>query len=224
VRGIVRPLVVVLALLALAVPLRAASPAAVARAGRAAPKPAKGKRNGKPVEVARGRKAKERPAKTSTWIFQRPANVVPNQQGKVVVFPFRNDDGDMVSTQVAQLLEARGLEVVTGVRPVDSVDQYRDVATHLGLAAYVDGDVRGGEAKTRATIRLRSGYTGRSVLQATFTESRANLPRELSDKLWTKVGSAMARVCEDATKPRKPSRTTLQINAGTPIETVPRSN
>jgi hypothetical protein len=155
------------------------------------------------------------------WLLGRPANVVPNQHGKVVVFPFRDDDGNHVSRQVGHLLEARGLEVVTGVRKVDTVEQYRDVATHLNLVAYVDGDVRGSDAKTRATIRLRSGYSGRNVSQATFTESRPNLSRELSDKLWSKVGPAMARVCKDADKPRKKSRA-LQINAGTPIETVPR--
>ena len=154
-------------------------------------------------------------------MFHKPANVIPNQQGKVVVFPFRNDDGDMVSTQVGHLLESRGLELVTGMRPVDNAEQYRDVATHLGLAAYVDGDVRGTDAKTRVLVRLRSGFTGRTVSQITFTESRSNLAREISDKLWTRLAPAVARACVDASKPRKLGRSTLRINAGTPIETVP---
>jgi hypothetical protein len=168
------------------------------------------------------RKAKPHPhPQPATWIFQKPANVLPNQQGKVVVFPFRNDDGDLVSTQVGHLLESRGLELVTGMRPVESAEQYRDVATHLGLVAYVDGDVRGTEANPRVVVRLRNGYTGRTVSQAVFTESRSNLAREISDKLWTKMASAIARACADASKPRKLSRTTLRINAGTPIDTVP---
>jgi hypothetical protein len=165
-------------------------------------------------------KAKTRGAEASTWLFQKPANVVPNQQGKVVLFTFRNDDGDAISRQVGQLLGSRGLDVMTGVQRVDTSEQFRDVATHLGLVAYVDGDVRGSDAKTKVIVRLRNGYTGRNVSQASFTESRPNLSREISDKLWTRLGPAMARACKDAEKPRKKSRA-LQINAGTPIETVP---
>jgi hypothetical protein len=159
-------------------------------------------------------------APASTWLFTKPANVVPNQQGKVVLFGFRNDDSEQISRQVGQLLGSRGLEVMTGVRRVDTTEQFRDVATHLGLVAYVDGDVRGNDAKLKVTVRLRNGYSGRNVSQAVFTESRPNLTREISDKLWTKLGPALARACKDAEKPRKKSRT-LQINAGTPIETVP---
>jgi hypothetical protein len=157
-------------------------------------------------------------AEGAGWLFKRPANVVPNQHGKVVLFPFRNDDEERLSTQVGQLLEARGLDVVTGVRRVDTSEQYRDVATQLDLVAYVDGDVRGNDAKTKATIRLRSGYSGRSVSQVTFTDSRSNLPRTISDTLWKKMGAAMARTCADAEKPRRRGRNTLEIEAGTPLD------
>lgn len=152
------------------------------------------------------------------FFLHRPSNVVPNQHGKVVIFPFRDDDDGQLSTQVGELLEARGLEIVTGVRRVDSPEQYRDVATQLDLVAYVDGDVRGTEAKTKATIRLRDGHSGRPVSQATFSESRSDLARALSDNLWKKLGRAMARACADADKPRKASRTTLRINAGVPLD------
>jgi hypothetical protein len=152
------------------------------------------------------------------WFLAKPGNVVPNQRGKVVLFSFANDDDGAVSTQVGQLLEARGLEVLTGVRRVDSAEQYRDVATQLELVGYIDGDVRGSDEKTRVTVRLRSGYSGRNVAQAQFTESRSNLPREMSDKLWTKLGRPVARACTDADKPRRRSRTTLQIDAGKPLD------
>jgi len=155
------------------------------------------------------------------WFLSKSGNVVPNQRGKVVLFSFANDDDDAVSTQVGQLLQARGLEVLTGVRRVDSAEQYRDVATQLELVGYVDGDVRGSDEKTRVTVRLRSGYSGRNVAQAQFSESRPNLPREISDKLWTKLGRPMARACTDADKPRKRSRATLRIDAGTPLEPAP---
>ena len=191
-------------------------------ARRPAPKGKRSARAAKPAATAKAKAPATDPS--STWLFHKPANVVPNQQGKLVVFAFRNDDyGGPITTQVGQLFEARGLEVLTNVRPVDSAEQYRDVATQLDLVAYVDGDVRGGDARTKVTLRLRSGFTGRTVTQATFTESRANLPRELSDNLWKKLGPALARACRDAaTKPRRRSRNMLKINAGTPIETVPR--
>jgi hypothetical protein len=153
----------------------------------------------------------------------RPSNVTPNQTGRIVVFPFRNDDGGALSLQVGQLLAARGLDVMSDVKPVDSAEQYRDMATALGLVAYVDGDVRGSDANARATVRIRSGYSGRKVAEVSFKESRENLPREISDRLWTKLGPSVAHACVDAAKPRKKSRTTLEINAGTPIETVPRA-
>ena len=147
----------------------------------------------------------------------------PSLRGKVVVFPFKNDDGDQVSGQVAELLGARGLEIVTGLRPVDSAEQYRDMATHLGVVAYVHGDVRGHDTRTKAIIRVRSGFTGRRLAEASFTEARSNLPSELDEKLWTKIGRPMARACSDANKPRKRSRA-LHINAGTPIESTPAPN
>jgi hypothetical protein len=195
------------------------------RSGKGAKAAASGAAHHKDKTTAgrKGKLAAAAAAQGADFLFQKPANVVPNQQGKVVLFAFRNDDEAAVSTQIGHLLEARGLEVVTDVRPVDTAEQYRDVAGQLELAAYVDGSVKGSEAKTTATVRLRNGFTGRIVAHAAFTESRDNLPRELSDKLWTKLGPAMARACTDAGKPRKASRTMLHINAGTPIETIPKA-
>jgi hypothetical protein len=152
------------------------------------------------------------------FFLHRPANVVPNQHGKIVLFALRDDDDGQVSAQVGQLLVARGLEVVTDVRRVDTAEQYRDLATELDLVGYVDGDLRGTDAKTRATIRLRNGRSGRNMSQAIFTDSRSNLPRELSEHLWKKLGPAVARACVDAAKPRRKSRTTLRIDAGTSLE------
>ncbi|HEY4188428.1 MAG TPA: hypothetical protein VGP07_25360 [Polyangia bacterium] len=166
--------------------------------------------------AAKGRKTSA-PAASSTFLFSKPKNVVPNQQGKIVVFSFRNDEGDELSTQVGHLLEARGLELLPGVRPVDTADQFRDVATHLDLVAYVDGEVRGTEAKLKVTVRVRNGFTGRHVSQAVFTEPRPDMARELSDHLWAKLAPALAHACSDASRPRKASRNTLQINAGVPL-------
>jgi hypothetical protein len=145
----------------------------------------------------------------------------PNQHGKVVLFPFHSDD-DEISTQVERLLQAHGLQIITGVRPVDSVEQYRDMATQLMLIGYVEGSVRGTGAKAKVTVRLRSGYTGRIVAQPTFGDSRGGLRHQLGENLWKRLGPAVSRICKEATRPRKRSRTTLTIDAGTPIETAPR--
>jgi hypothetical protein len=154
------------------------------------------------------------------WAAQGVA-LARDQPGKVVLFPFRGDEDDL-SNQVARLLRAHGLDVTTGVRPVDSAEQYRDMATSLTLAGYVDGSVRGTGAKAKVTVRLRSGYSGRIVAQPTFAAAGGNLRHELGEHLWKKLGPAVARICREANKPRKRSRTTLTIDAGTPIETTPR--
>jgi hypothetical protein len=174
-----------------------------------------------------GRKARRSGARASddgggasNFLFRTDSKVVRNQQGKVAVLTFKNDDG-YVATQVAQLLDSRGLEVLTTVRPVDTVEQYRDVATSMDLAAFIDGEIKGTEEKMRVIVRLRSGYSGRKVAEVTFTDTHAKMPAQLSSKLWARVGGTLARACVDARKPRKKSRNLLQINAGTAVETVP---
>jgi len=169
----------------------------------------------------RGRRSKKSNASpadsSSTFLLGKTAHVVPNQQGKIVVFHFRNDDDGALSMQVGQLLQARGLEVVPDVRPVDTAEQFRDVATHLDLVGYVEGDLRPTrDGKAKLTLRVRNGFTGRPVTQAVFTDSVDNLPRALSGKLWSRLAPAIAHACSDASRPRHRSRT-MQINAGTPL-------
>jgi hypothetical protein len=174
---------------------------------------------------ARGSKGKAAVARVKKATPRaRTPKVVPNQEGKIVVFPFKDDDDNSLAAQVERLLKARGLEVVTGVRPVDTAEQYREMAGTMGLAAYVDGALKEGESKAKVTIQLRSGYTGKRVAAMTVNETKLHLRAEIEDKLWTKLGPAMARACVDATKPRKRGRGPLMIEAGTPLaasETAP---
>jgi len=168
----------------------------------------------------RGRRSKKSAASadsSSTFLLGKTAHVVPNQQGKIVVFRFRNDDDGGLSMQVGQLLQARGLELVPDVQPVDTAEQFRDVATHLDLVGYVEGDLKPTrDGKAKLTLRVRNGYTGRHVSQAVFTESVDDLPRTLSGKMWSKLAPAIAQACADASKPRHRTRS-MQINAGTPL-------
>jgi hypothetical protein len=92
------------------------------------------------------------------------------------------------------------------------------MATAMGLVAYVDGTLKEGAANAKVTIQVRSGYSGRRVALTTFSETPLHLRAEIEDKLWTKVGPAMARACADAAKPRVRGRGPLLIEAGTPLQ------
>ena len=118
--------------------------------------------------------------------------MVPDQHGKVVLFAFRDDEGEAISRRVTQLLRAHGFMVITGVRRVDTAEQYRDMATHLGLVAYVDGDVRGPDSNTRVSVRIRSGYTGRALSQSAFVDARPEIPRTPGQHRWPKAGRTFA--------------------------------
>ena len=142
---------------------------------------------------------------------------MPDQEGKIVVFPFKGDDEGSIGALIERLLKARGLEVVTGVRPVDTPEQYRELAGTLGLIAFVDGSLKEGESSARLTIQVRSGYSGSRATLATFKETKLHLRAEIEEKLWTKLGPTMARAAVDATKPRKRGRGPLIIEAGTPL-------
>jgi len=191
-------------------------------AATATPAPARELRPGPAHRSGRrGRRTKKSNASpsesSSTFLLGKTSHVVPNQQGKIVVFHFRNDDDGALSAQVGQLLQARGLEVVPDVRPADTAEQFRDIATHLDLVGYVEGDLKPTrDGKAKLTLRVRNGYTGRHVTQAIFTDSVDNLPRALSGKMWSKLAPAIAHACSDASRPRHRTRS-MQINAGTPL-------
>jgi len=141
----------------------------------------------------------------------------PNQDGKVAVFPVRYEDDNGFSAQIERLLRAHGLNVATDVRRVDTAEQFRELSTALGFAAYVDGEFNERPNRSQLTIVVRNGYTGKKVAVTTFRETNLHLRAEVEDKLWTKIGPAIARACNDAAKPRKRDRDPLLINAGTPL-------
>jgi TolB-like protein len=175
-----------------------------------------------PPAVAHARGKKAGAARTASKKAAAPKvakqpKVVPNQEGKVVLLPFTDDDDRSIAALVERLLQARGLEVVTNVRGVDTAEQFRELAGTLGVTAFVDGTVRESPKNTRVTVQLRSGYTGRKVALATFKETKLHLRTEIEDKLWTRLGPAMARASVDATKPRKRGRGPMVIEAGTPL-------
>jgi hypothetical protein len=138
--------------------------------------------------------------------------------GKVAVLSFSGDDAEPVRRQVMHLLKSKGMKVMTNLRPVDSAEQYREMAVTLNLVAYVDGEVTIEGNDGSATVFIRSGATGMRTASATFAADRHQLGAALGGKdLWEKIGPALSQACSDAAKPRKGGREPMRINAGTPL-------
>jgi hypothetical protein len=137
--------------------------------------------------------------------------------GKIAVFPFQYDDDHTLGAQVERLLRARGFQVLTDVRPVDTAEQYRELASTLNLAALIGGSYLENDKNARLTLQIRSGYSGRRLVAATFKENRFHLHAQVEDKLWAKIGPAVARACADASRPRRHGRDPLVIDAGTSL-------
>ena len=137
------------------------------------------------------------------------------------MFGFTGDGAARVQQVVVSTLRTRGLQVTTSLRPVDSAEQYREMAATLRLAAYIDGTVGGAGSQAQATVHVRSGVTGRRIASVRFSGERSALAADVGNGLWPRTGSQLARLCAEAAKPRKGGRRVMRINAGTPIETTP---
>lgn len=144
----------------------------------------------------------------------------PPPRRRIVVFPFSGDDGAL-SSHVGRLLTDSGFVVLTDVKPVERTEQYREVANTLQLMAFVEGEVTGTEEMAKAVIRLRSGASGRKMVEASFKGKLDDLPAQLTDRLLTKLSPSFSRECIVAARPRRKTRGALVINAGTEIETIP---
>lgn len=163
-----------------------------------------------------------RPASASAGAGSKAKSSGPNVSGKVAVFGFTGDGAARVQQVVVSTLRTRGLQVTTALRPVDSAEQYREMAATLRLAAYIDGTVGGDGSQGHATVLVRSGVTGRRVASVRFSGERSALATDVGNGLWPRTGPQLARLCAEASKPRKGARKAMRINAGTPIEnTVP---
>jgi hypothetical protein len=137
--------------------------------------------------------------------------------GKVAVFSFTGDDAEPVRRQVMHLLKAKGMKVMTNLRPVDSAEQFREMSVALNLVAYVDGEVTIEGNDGSATVFVRNGATGMRTASVTVAAERHQLGATLSKEGWEKIGPALSQATADAAKPRKAGREPMRINAGTPL-------
>ena len=139
-------------------------------------------------------------------------------EGKVAVFAFQGEDTYSVRDHVIQALTDRGIKVEAAIPPVDTTEQYRDMGAVMNLAAYVHGHVKELPADHAvATIVVRSGVTGKKLTSVTFTGYRRGLPYDVEEKLWQRLGPAFRRACVEATKPRPHHNKPMVIEAGTPL-------
>jgi hypothetical protein len=136
---------------------------------------------------------------------------------KVAMFAFTGDDAEPIRRQIQHLFKSKGIKINTALRPVDSAEQYREMAVTLNLIAYVDGEVEIDGAEGSVTIFIRSGTTGLRMASATFSGDRHELSANVGKELWTEVGPALGRAFADAAKPRKLEHEPMRINAGTPL-------
>jgi hypothetical protein len=145
--------------------------------------------------------------------------------GKAAVFVFEGDETEPLRSQVVHLLRANGMRVRTDLRPIDTAEQFRDMAAVLKLAIYVHGriqDMPGG--RSSVTVTIRSGVTGRKIAVADFEGERRELVSQVGQGLWDRVRSPLARACVAALKPGRRHNAPMRIEAGTPIADVPRTS
>lgn len=144
----------------------------------------------------------------------------PTVSGKVAVFGFTGEGAARVQQVVVSTLRTRGLQVTTSLRPVDSAEQYREMAATLRLAAYIDGSVAGDGSRGQATVNVRSGVTGRRITSVRFSAERSALAADVGTGLWPRAGGQLTRLCAEAAKPRQRGSRAMRINAGSPVETA----
>ena len=175
-----------------------------------------------PAAHARKKAAAAPSAKNKTAARLQPKDPpLPAPQGKFVVFTFGGEGAHRVQQQVVSSLRAKGLKVITNLRPVDSAEQYREMAVTLNLVAYLDGEYVGDGDQASATVYVRSGVTGLRAVSTTFAGERRTLQAEIGKGLWDRLSPDLAKLCAEAAKPRKAERAPLRIEAGTPLPNRP---
>lgn len=145
-----------------------------------------------------------------------PVAIVPVAGAKVAVLTFSGDDAEAVRRQVMHALRAKGIKMMTSLRPVDSPEQFREMSATLNLVAYVDGEVAVDGTAASATVFVRNGSTGMRTASTTFTGDRRALGTVIAKELWDRIGPAMSDAVVEAAKPHK-AREPMRINAGAPL-------
>ena len=134
---------------------------------------------------------------------------------------FEGDGANPLRARVVRLLRAKGLKVITTLRPVDTPEQYREMADTLVLVAFLDGEASEDGDQASVTVHVRSGVSGLRIASATLAGERRKLPATIDKELWAQLAPPLSRVCTDAAKPHKREREPMRIEAGTPLDNTP---
>ncbi len=169
-------------------------------------------RTGKNAEKKAGKNARANSKKDPV----KPAPL-PAPKGKVAVLAFDGDGANPLRARVVRLLRAKGLKVITTLRPVDTPEQFREMADTLVLVAFLDGEASEDGDQASVTVHVRSGVSGLRVASATLAGERRKLPAAIDHDLWPQLAPPLSRVSVDAAKPRKREREPMRIEAGTPL-------
>jgi hypothetical protein len=173
----------------------------------------KAKAAGKTAKTAAKTRANSKKDKTAA---AKPAPLPP-PKGKVAILAFEGDGANPLRARIVRLLRAKGLKVITTLRPVDTPEQYREMADTLVLVAFLDGEASEDGDQASVTVHVRSGVSGLRVASATLAGERRKLPSAIDHELWPELAPPLSRACTDAVKPRKREREPMRIEAGTPL-------
>ena len=177
-------------------------------------------RGGKPHSKTKDAPTHKGKAKPPPAVAAEAKPVLP-PKGKVAVFMFTGDAAVPIRKEVLRLLQAKGLKVVASIRPVDSPEQFREMAETLDLIAYVTGETEVDGDEASATVHVRSGASGLRLVSATFSGDKRKLSGELGRALWDQIAPSLSKATVDAAGPRRHDRAPMRIEAGTPIESSP---
>ncbi len=188
-----------------------------ADSGGKAKKKGKAAKSGTRTKTRTGGTPKTANSKKDKVVAAKPAPIPP-PKGKVAVLAFEGDGANPLRARVVRLLRAKGLKVITSLRPVDTPEQYREMADTLVLVAFVDGEASEDGDQASVTVHVRSGVSGLRVASATLAGERRKLPATIDKELWAQLAPPLSRVSTDAAKPRKHEREPMRIEAGTPLD------
>jgi hypothetical protein len=164
-----------------------------------------------------GKTGKAANSKKDKAVVAKP-EPIPPPKGKVAVMAFDGDGANPLRARVVRLLRAKGLKVITSLQPVDTPEQYREMADTLVLVAFLDGEASEDGDQASVTVHVRSGVSGLRVASATLAGERRKLPATIDKELWAQLAPPLSRACADAAKPRKHEREPMRIEAGTPLD------
>ncbi len=112
---------------------------AAADSGGKAKKKGNAAKSGTRTKTKTGATPKTANSKKDKVVAAKPAPIPP-PKGKVAVLAFDGDGANPLRARVVRLLRAKGLKVITSLRPVDTPEQYREMADTLALVAFLDGE------------------------------------------------------------------------------------